>query len=90
MPMPQDINKEVHWMSFRDKAVFFNLAHDELSDLSDSDFEYITDATDASSEGEFSSDMNENLKSHDNQILILLALRHQGNVLNQDQIMLKS
>ena len=42
--------------------------------MSDSDFEYITDATDASSEGEFSSDMNENLKSHDNQILILLAL----------------
>ena len=26
MPMFQDMNKKVYWMSFRDKTVFFNLA----------------------------------------------------------------
>ena len=35
---------------------------DELSDLSDSDFEDIVDATDALSDEEFSSHMNENLE----------------------------
>ena len=33
---------------------------DELSDLSDSDFENVMDATDVSSDEEFSSDINEN------------------------------
>ena len=35
---------------------------DELLDLSDSDFKDVMDATDVSSEEEFSSDMNENLE----------------------------
>ena len=58
-------------------------ADDELADLSDSDFEDIVDATYVSSE------KNCRMRNHHNQILILLALLHQRNVLEQDQIMLK-
>ena len=33
MPMFQDMNKEVYWMSFRDETVFFNLALLNLSNF---------------------------------------------------------
>ena len=34
MPMFQDMNKEVYWMFFHDKTVFFNMALDEVYLLS--------------------------------------------------------
>ena len=63
---------------------FMSETDDELSDLSDSDFEDIMDATDVSSDEEFLSDMNDH-----NKILIYCWLLYQRNVLDQDQITLK-
>ena len=63
---------------------FMSETDDELSDLSDSDFEDIMDATDVSSDEEFLSDMNDH-----NKILIYCWLLYQKNVLDQDQITLK-
>ena len=56
--------------------------NDEL-DLNDSDVEDIMDATDVSSDEEFSD--KEPPQPH----LVLLALLHQRNILGQGQIMLK-
>ena len=63
---------------------FMSETDDELSDLSESDFEDIMDATDVSSNEEFLSDMNDH-----NKILIYCWLLYQRNVLDQDQITLK-
>lgn len=66
-------------------AEFMLETDEELSDLSDLDFEDIMDATYVSSYEEFLS----NMTYHHNQILILLAFLHQRNIVDQDKIMLK-
>ena len=53
---------------------------DELSGLSDWDFEDIMNTTGVSPEEEFSSDINENLEDQPQPVLTLFTLLHQRNV----------